>query len=88
MAALYFSWHNSYRVAIGYYGTKSDQIYILLELNNFLNKVADISLTTTKLGGDFNLFFDYLIETEGGNPFWKKIICKMKILQNYDLCDI
>ena len=54
------------------------------ELNNFLNKVADISRRW------FQLIFWSLIETEGSNPILKKILLAkiIELLENCDLCDI
>lgn len=60
-------------VLVNFYNNnvESDKRHTFPELNNFLNKIADISIKKN-LGGEFNLFFDSLKETVGGNPFFKK----------------
>ena len=55
-----------------------------------LNSIPNIKNKDIILGGDFNLFFDTLLETQGGNPiFKKKSLAKLiETKENMDLCDI
>ena len=77
-------------VLVNFYNNniESDKRHTFPELNNFLNKIADISIKKN-LGGEFNLFFDSLKETVGGySIFQKRSAPKIReILENFDLWD-
>ena len=65
--------------------TEKDQLNTINELKEMLKSVNNISAKQMILGGDFNLYFDSLIESQGG---LKKPIAKMiKLKSTFKLCD-
>ena len=41
------------------------------------------------MAGDFHLFFDSILDAQGGNPtIKKKSLAKLELKETYDLCDI
>ena len=44
-----------------------------LLISNMLEKIDNINHKNIVFGGDFNLFFEAKLETQGGNPVLKKI---------------
>ena len=67
---------------------EEDQLNTFNELSEMLKSVNNISAEQIILGGDFNLYFDSLLENQGGNPILKKIYClpkwlRLKILSNF-----
>ena len=64
---------------------EKDQLNTINELKEMLKSVSNISAKQIILGGDFNLYFDSLIESQGR---LKKPIAKMIELKNtFKLCD-
>ena len=61
---------------------EEDQLNSFNELSEMLKSVNNISAEQIILGGDFNLYFDSLLENQGGNPIFKKSIAKMIALKN------
>ena len=57
---------------------EEDQLNTFNELSEMLKSVNNISAEQIILGGDFNLYFDSLLENQGGNPILKKIYCLPK----------
>ena len=55
-----------------------------------LNSIPNIINKNVILGGDFNLFFNTSLETQGGNPILKKksLAKLIEIKETLDLCDI
>ena len=41
-----------------------------------LKSANNVSAKQITLGGDFNLYFDSLLESQGRNPILKKIYCQ------------
>ena len=62
----------------------------LTKLSQMLNSVANITNKNVILGGDFNLFFNTALETQGENPILKKkSLGKLIVVkETLDLCDI
>ena len=68
---------------------RKDLRYLIFSKRNRDN--LEISQDTSViLGGDFNLFFDKSLDTDGGNPSVKtKSLSKLQeIMTENDLCDI
>ena len=55
---------------------EEDQLNTFNELSEMLKSVNNISAEQIILGGDFKLYFDSLLENQGGNPILKKICCQ------------
>ena len=55
--------------------TKKEQVYKWEKLNLMLQTFDDLENKIIILGGDFNLFLNSALETEGGSPVLKKIFC-------------
>ena len=66
------------------------QLRVLSEVNSILDKFVLESNSAFIWGGDFNLYFDIALETDGGNPKLKiKSLSKLlAMMQENDLCDI
>ena len=65
---------------------EKDQLNTINELKEMLKSVSNISAKQIILGGDFNLYFDSLIESQGR---LKKPIAKMIELKNtFKLCEL
>ena len=60
------------------------------DLVSILDKVKDIQNKNIVLGGDFNVIFDIILKSLGGNPcLKKKSIAKLiQIKEKFNLCDI
>ena len=56
--------------------TEKDQLNTIDELSEMLKTVNNISAKQIILGGNFNLYFDSLVESQGGNSVLKKIYCQ------------
>ena len=56
--------------------TEKDQLNTINELSEMLKSANNVSAKQIILGGDFNLHFDSLIESQGRNPIFKKIYCQ------------
>ena len=55
---------------------EENQLNTFNELSEMLKSVNNISAEQIILGGDFKLYFDSLLENQGGNPILKKIYCQ------------
>ena len=66
------------------------QVRVLSEVNSILDKIVLEPNSAFIWGGDFNLYFDIALETDGGNPKLKiKSLTKLlAMMQENDLCDI
>ena len=89
---LSFSLNNQEYLLINLYNEniEKDQVILLNSLENEL-KGFDISCNTnTILAGDFNFFFDKVLEAKGGNPHLKKssIAKFLKLKETLNLVDI
>ena len=81
--------NNSEYILINLYNANTEKqqtdvlnnMFVLLEINK---------KTQLIMAGDFNLFFDSKLDTQGGNPtVKKKSLAKLiELKENYDLCDI
>ena len=69
---------------------ESDQLVTLSELITMLEKVVNISEKKIVLGGDFNTILDVNLDSNGGNPsFKKKTYAKIvELIETFELCDI
>ena len=67
---------NFVRVNLYNANTVKDQLNTINELSGILKGVNNINAKQIILGGDFNLYFDSLLESQGGNPISKKIYCQ------------
>lgn len=54
---------------------EKEQLSALTELKSMLNNVNNISSKQISLEGDFNFYFELLLETKGENSVFKKISC-------------
>ena len=61
---------------------EEDQLNTFNELGEMLKSVNNISTEQIILGDDFNLYFDSLLENQGGNPILKISIAKLIALKN------
>ena len=63
---------------------------MLIQINNILNNLEISQDTSVILGGDFNLFLEKSLNTDGGIPPVKtKFLSKLQeIMTENDLCDI
>ena len=79
-------------VLVNYYApnAENEQIKVLIQINNILDNLEISQDTSVILGGDFNLFFEKSLDTDGGNPSVKtKSLSKLQeIMTENDLCDI
>ena len=60
-------------------------------MNLMLETFDDLKNKIIILGGNFNLFLDFVLEAEGGSPIFKKIFSfktHVEIKEKYNLCDI
>ena len=69
---------------------EKEQLDTLTKLSEMLNSILNIVNKNVILGGDFNLFFNTSLETQGGNPILKKksLAKLIEIKETLDLCDI
>ena len=69
---------------------EKDQVLLLKNLNEQLEKIEDIINFQIVIGGDWNFVLDKQLDTFGGNPSLKmsSISELTKIMTNFDLCDI
>ena len=56
--------------------TEKDQLNTINELSEMLKSANNITAKQIILGGDFNLYFNFLPESQGGNLALKKIYCQ------------
>ena len=70
--------------------TETEQLQTLSNLSNILKTFDDIHNKSIIFGGDFNLFLDICVDTNGKkNSLKKKSTAHLiQIIENYDLCDI
>ena len=70
--------------------TETEQRQTLSNLSNILKTFDDIHNKSIIFGGDFNLFLDICVDTNGKkNSLKKKSTAHLiQIIENYDLCDI
>ena len=70
--------------------TEKEQLETLTKLSEMLNSIPNNVNKNVILGGDFNLFFNISLETQGGNPILKKkFFAKLiEMKETLDLCDI
>ena len=70
--------------------TEKEQLDTLTKLSQMLNSIPNIINKNVILGGDFNLFFNTSLETQGRNPVLKKksLAKLIEIKERLDLCDI
>ena len=52
---------------------ENEQLNMLSDLSNMLEKIDDINNKSIVFGGDYNLFFEAKLEAQGGYPLLKKI---------------
>ena len=69
---------------------EKDQLKFLLEVGEKIEQLDMKADTNVILAGDFNFYFDKMLEADGGNPKTKvqSIASFIKIKETYDLCDI
>ena len=79
-------------VLVNYYApnAENEQVKVLIQIKNTLDNLEISQNTSVILGGDFNLVFEKLLDTDGGNPSVKtKSLSKLQeIMTENDLCDI
>ena len=79
-------------ILINYYTPNKDgqQVLILTEIRDILQKIELEKDTQLIWGGDFNCFFDCKLDADGGNPKLKvQSIAKLvSMISENDLCDI
>ena len=79
-------------ILANYYASsvESEQLEVLGELAHIFNQLQTSENTTFIWGGDFNLFFDVNLDTEGGSPKLKiKSLSKLlSMMSENDLCHI
>ena len=70
--------------------SERDQLKVLDSLLSILDNHNIDGDCKPIFGGDFNLFFDSVLECSGGNPTSKKksIAKLLKIIDKLDVCDI
>ena len=70
--------------------TETGQLQTLSNLSNILKTFDDIHNKSIIFGGDFNLFLDICVDTNGKKTSLKKKSTAhlIQIIENYDLCDI
>ena len=70
--------------------TEKEQIDVLNNMFELLEKFDKIQKNQLIMTGDFNLFFDLKLDAQGGNPtIKKKTLAKLiELKENYDLRDI
>ena len=77
---------------VNYYApnVESEQLKVLDELAHTFNQLQTSENTTFIWGEDFNLFFDFDLDSEGGSPKLKiKSFSKfLSMMSENDLCDI
>ena len=59
-------------------------------MNLMVETFDDLENKIIILGGDFNLFLDFILEAEGGSPVFKKFCVSklIKIKEKYNFCGI
>ena len=69
---------------------ENGQVKVLIQFNDILDNLEISQDTSVILGGDFNLFFEKSLDTDGGNPSVKtKSLSKLQeIMTENNLCDI
>ena len=79
-------------ILINYYAPSEEgqQVLILTEIRDILEKIELEKDTQLIWGGDFNCFFDCKLDADGGNPKLKvRSIAKLvSMMSENDLCDI
>ena len=84
--------HSSPLILVNYYAPKEEgqQVQILTEISNILDKMKLEEDAQLIWGGDFNSYVDCKLEVDGGNPKLKiQSITKLVLMiSEYDLCDI
>ena len=79
-------------ILINYYAPNEEgqQVLILTEIRDILQKIELEKDTQLIWDGDFNCFFDYKLDADGGNPKLKvQSIAKLvSMMSENDLCDI
>ena len=79
-------------VLVNYYApnAENEQVKVLIQIKNMLDNLEISQDISVIFGGDFNLFFEKLLDTDGGNPSVKtKSLSKLQeIMTENDLCDI
>ena len=79
-------------VLVNYYApnAENEQVKVLIQIKNIPDNSEISQDTSVILGGDFNLFFEKSLDTDGGNPSVKtKSLSKLQeIMTENDLCDI
>ena len=79
-------------VLANYYApnAENEQVKVLIQIKNILDNLEISQDTSVILGGDFNLFFEKSLDTDGGNRSVKtKSLSKLQeIMTENDLCDI
>ena len=79
-------------VLVNYYApnAENEQVKVLIQIKNIIDNLEIPQETSVILGGDFNLFFDKSLNTDGGNPSVKaKSLSKLQeIMTGSDLCYI
>jgi exonuclease III len=69
---------------------EKDQLKLLQEVDDKMDLLGIKPDTNVVLAGDFNIFFDKMLESIGGNPKTKvqSIARFIKLKEKYELCDI
>ena len=70
--------------------TETKQLNTLDDLTPLLSTSELIHVKRKSLTGDFNLFFNFTLETKGGNPSLKRRSLRklIEIKETWDVCDI
>ena len=70
--------------------TETEQLQTLSNFSNILKTFDDIHNKSIIFGGDFNLFLDICVDTNGEKNSLKKKSTPhlIQIIENYDLCDM
>ena len=79
-------------VLVNYYApnAENEQVKILIQIKNIVDNLEISQDISVILDGDFNLFFEKSLDTDGGNPSVKiKSLSKLQeIMTENDVCDI
>ena len=67
--------------------SETEQVATLHDLDKMLETIKDLHEKQIVLAGDFNFFFDTLLESYGGKPTLKKTSIA-KFIELINLCDI
>ena len=70
--------------------TEKEQLKTLTTLSKLLQNIENVQEKNIILAGDFNVFFDKKLESQGGNPALKKFsVAKiLNLTESLNLCDI